>query len=106
MTIEQELGRISGQLDILMRASDKAEESRKKTHEEIETIRLNQERTNNRLKIVEDSISKNAPTIEEFITIKHKVVGAGAMGKWLWVAGSFLLGAAFAIRTNIESLLK
>ena len=36
----------------------------------------------NRLKNVEDSLAKNEPTIEEFITIKHKVVGAGIFGKW------------------------
>lgn len=37
-----------------------------------------------RLKRVEESITKSEPTIEEFITIKHKVAGAGIFGKWVW----------------------
>ncbi|AWY08127.1 hypothetical protein HOT48_gp112 [Klebsiella phage ZCKP1] len=42
-----------------------------------------------RLKRVEESITKSEPTIEEFITIKHKVAGAGIFGKWAWaVAGA------------------
>lgn len=35
-----------------------------------------------RLKRVEESITKSEPAIEEFITIKHKVAGAGIFGEW------------------------
>lgn len=43
----------------------------------------------NRLNSVEDILAKSEPTIEEFITIKHKVAGAGIFGKWAWaVAGA------------------
>ena len=44
-----------------------------------------------RVSNVENSISKNAPSLEELVAIKHKVIGAGVAGKWLWVAlGSVL----------------
>lgn len=42
-----------------------------------------------RLKRVEESIAKSEHAIEQFITIKHKVDGAGIFGKLVWaVAGA------------------
>ena len=43
---------------------------------------LSLQKMEGRLKNVEDSFAKSEPTIEEFITIKHKVAGAGVFGKW------------------------
>ncbi|UZV39859.1 putative tail-length tape measure protein [Xanthomonas virus PB119] len=34
---------------------------------------------------VETSLTTQKPVIDDFITIKHKVVGAGQFGKWVWV---------------------
>lgn len=46
---------------------------------------------------VRSSLTTQKPVIDEFITIKHKVVGAGQFGKWAWVVGaslvSFLIGS-------------
>lgn len=53
------------------------EESIKKLSESMGDI-------STRLKWVEESITKSEHTIEEFITIKHKVAGAGIFGKWVW----------------------
>lgn len=44
-----------------------------------------------RVKRLEDSMNANAPTIQEFVTIKHKVQGAGKLGTFLWAAGAVLL---------------
>lgn len=55
----------------------------------------------NRLKNVEDSLAKNEPIIEEFITIKHKVVGAGIFGKWVWAAAGAIIGILAATRREI-----
>jgi uncharacterized protein (DUF342 family) len=55
----------------------------------------------NRLKNVEDSLAKNEPTIEEFITIKHKVVGAGIFGKWVWAGAGAIIGVLAAARREI-----
>lgn len=45
----------------------------------------------NRLKNVEDSLARNEPTIEDFITIKYKVAGAGIFGKWVWAGVGAIL---------------
>lgn len=51
----------------------------------------------NRMGNVESSLLSNKPVIDEFITIKTKVVGAGQFGKYIWVGAasiiSFLIGA-------------
>ncbi|AWY03368.1 tail length tape-measure protein [Escherichia phage phi G17] len=54
-----------------------------------------------RLKRVEESITKSEPTIEEFITIKHKVVGAGIFGKWVWAGAGAIIGVLAAARREI-----
>lgn len=38
-----------------------------------------------RVQNVESSLTSQKPVIDDFITIKHKVVGAGQFGKWVWV---------------------
>ena len=55
----------------------------------------------NRLKRVEDSLAKSEPTIEEFITIKHKVAGAGIFGKWVWAGAGAIIGVLAAARREI-----
>ena len=57
-----------------------------------------------RVRNVEASLAKNAPTIDEFITIKHKVVGAGALGKWLWGVGALLIGWVFGAKDIIARI--
>lgn len=51
----------------------------------------------NRMANVELSLTTSKPVIDEFITIKTKVVGAGQFGKWVWIFAasfvSFLIGA-------------
>lgn len=44
-----------------------------------------------RITSLEHSMTANAPTIQEFVTIKHKVQGAGKMGTVLWACGAALL---------------
>lgn len=44
-----------------------------------------------RISRLEDSMNANAPTIQEFVTIKHKVQGAGKFGTLLWAGGAALL---------------
>lgn len=50
---------------------------------------------------VEASLAKNAPTIEEFMTIKHKIIGAGMAGRWMWVTFGTLLGLVISAREHI-----
>lgn len=74
---------------------------REKLEETLAELRDSINDIGNRLKNVEDSLAKNEPTIEEFITIKHKVVGAGIFGKWVWAAAGAILSLLVAARKEI-----
>lgn len=73
---------------------EKMEESIKKLSESMGDL-------STRLKRVEESITKSEPTIEEFITIKHKVTGAGIFGKWVWAGAGAIIGVLAAARREI-----
>lgn len=54
-----------------------------------------------RVQNVENGLSKAAPTIEEFLTIKHRIIGAGMAGRWMWVTFGTLLGLVISAREHI-----
>lgn len=54
-----------------------------------------------RMGALESQMASAQPTIQEFITIKHKVVGAGQIGKWIWVAVAAVLGVIAGSREAI-----
>ncbi len=76
-------------------------QDREKLEETLVELRDSINDIGNRLKNVEDSLAKNEPTIEEFITIKHKVVGAGIFGKWVWAGAGAIIGVLAAARREI-----
>lgn len=76
-------------------------QDREKLEETLAELRDSINDMGNRLKNVEDSLAKNEPTIEEFITIKHKVVGAGIFGKWVWAGAGAIIGVLAAARREI-----
>lgn len=78
-------------------------QDREKLEETLVELRDSINDIGNRLKNVEDSLAKNEPTIEEFITIKHKVVGAGIFGKWVWAGAGAIIGVLAATRREIFS---
>lgn len=76
-------------------------QDREKLEETLVELRDSINDIGNRLKNVEDSLAKNEPTIEEFIAIKHKVVGAGIFGKWVWAGAGAIIGVLAAARREI-----
>lgn len=76
------------------REREKMEESIKQLSESINDLSA-------RVQRVEESITKSEPTIEEFITIKHKVVGAGIFGKWVWLGAGAVIGLVASARREI-----
>lgn len=76
-------------------------QDREKLEETLGELRDSINDIGNRLKNVEDSLAKNEPTIEEFITIKHKVVGAGIFGKWVWAGAGAIISVLAAARQEI-----
>lgn len=104
-TIDQKLGRLEGTQAMILRELKAATESRKEQYALMEAIQKASYSMVTRMDLVEASLVKFEPTIEEFISMKHKVIGAGRLGKWLWIAGAFILTAAFKFRVEMFTWL-
>lgn len=103
-----QLARMEERLLYIAREQDEAKRSRKATYEKMEEQSQTLILMDGRMQKVEESLKTQAPTIEEFITIKHKVQGAGAAGKWIWGAAGSLLGMVgliAAAKTGLITLL-
>ena len=95
------LVRLEERLKTLFENQTRERQDREKLEETLAELRDSINDIGNRLKNVEDSLAKNEPTIEEFITIKHKVVGAGIFGKWVWAGAGAIIGVLAAARREI-----
>lgn len=95
------LARLEERLKTLFENHEKENRSREQLAKSLYDLRDSVQKMDGRLKNVEDSLAKNEPTIEEFITIKHKVVGAGIFGKWVWAAAGAIIGILAAARREI-----
>lgn len=101
--IEVMLARLDERFRTLFENQKSEREYRANLEKSISDLRNSVADMGNRLKNVEDSLAKNEPTIEEFITIKHKVVGAGIFGKWVWTGAGIIIGVLAATRREIFS---
>lgn len=104
-SLEVQLGRMIGQQDMILRELGHAAEGRKAQYTAIEEVKGSVLLLNSRMETVEGSLTKFTPTIEEFISIKQKVVGAGKLGKFLWAAGAIILALAAKFHGEILSWL-
>lgn len=100
-SVEVQLARVDEQLKAVLAELKDSKDSRGKQAEVIDNLRIAVSDIQTRVGNVETKLASAQPTIEEFITIKHKVVGAGQLGRWIWLIGAFLLGATAASRTVI-----
>lgn len=99
--IETQLARMDERMKMIMAGLEQDRTSRKEQYEHAEQTRLTLQDISNRLGVVEKGLAENAPTIEEFITIKHKVAGAGVAGRWAWVAITAVISLLFTLRKEI-----
>lgn len=84
--VEVRVARLEEKMQFLVDESKEAKIARKAQYEVLETLGRSMQSMATEVTDVKTKLAGQAPTIEEFITIKHKVVGAGKLGKWVWVA--------------------
>ena len=87
------VARMEERLDRLLGDASDAKAWRERQNIQMDEVK-------NRLYIVETQLASAAPTLAEFVVIKHKINGAGTLGKWLWATGGFLIGAIAIAKTN------
>ena len=103
---EVQMARLEERLKVILARLDEARSDQQTQQNQMGLITQTLQNMANRVENVESSLATAKPTIEEFITIKHRVVGAGMMGKWVWAIAGGLLGMLFSARVQIMELLK
>ncbi len=99
--VEAQIARMDERLNTIMNELVQARDGRKHQYEKLEDMGRSLLKLNSRVESVENSLARASPTIDEFITIKHKVVGAGIAGKWLWMFIGATVGILASSRTYI-----
>lgn len=104
MTMEPtdiQLARLDERMKMLLDRMEENHESHVKTRAWMGQVDRTLHDIGSRVGNVESSLAKSAPTIEEFMAIKHKVIGAGIAGRWLWLGLGTLLGIVISTREYI-----
>jgi len=104
-SVEVQLARQDERWKLIERELSEAKVARKGQYEQMEALQTTVQLLSAKVSAVETSLAKANPTIEEFITIKHKVSGAGAAGRYIWAAGAALLTFMATSRENIKAFL-
>jgi hypothetical protein len=102
---EVQIARLEERLKTIMNRLEEAREEQESQREWRGIVNLQLTAIGSRVENVESSLAKASPTIDEFITIKHKVVGAGLMGKWVWGGLGILIGFIYSARESILSMV-
>lgn len=90
-TNEVKIARMEERLESVLRELQQARDGRKQQYEALESISRALLSIENRVEAVEQSLARASPTIDEFLVIKHKVVGAGLFGKWIYAGAATLI---------------
>ena len=83
---ERALGRLEGKVDHLIRQQDNAEASRRRTHEQLDTLNRKQEVTQRDLTDVKDRLVAVEAPVAEFSRWKER-----------WIGAVMLVGIAFTV---------
>ena len=100
-SVEVLLARMDERLKNLSLIQTNESQGRARLETTLDRLQETCNQMDSRLQQVEQSLARSAPTIEEFITIKHKVVGAGIAGKWIWLAGGAILTLLITFRAEL-----
>lgn len=105
-SIEIRHARMEERLKMLITALEDDRDHRENQKEALRNIQISLVSIEGRVEKVEESLAKASPTIEEFVSIKHKVIGAGIMGKWVWGALGAVIGILYSARESIIATLQ
>lgn len=102
-SLDVQMARIQEQLKYIVSGMDSAKKTREISDSGLNRLSDAVMRLEHRMAAVEKQLSDTAPTIEEFVTIKHQVRGAGHLGKWAWALGGGTIALLYSARETLRS---
>ena len=101
--VEIQMARLQEQLKSVIHTLAEDREDRKERDKQITKIVVTTDNLDRRLEIVEKQLASSAPTIEEFMLIKQRAIGAGLLGKYAWLLAGVTITALYACREAIKN---
>lgn len=102
-SVDVQMARLQEQLKSVITSLAEDRRDRKNRDGQINKIETNTDNLDRRLEVVEHQLAVNAPTINEFMIVKQRVIGAGKLGKWAWMLGGATITAIYTSREAIRS---
>lgn len=102
-SVEVQLARLEERLKTIFEMLERERDNKTAIYDELKSLGKGMTSIEGRVENVEGKLTQQAPTIEEFITIKHKVVGAGIAGKWTWAIAGGLISFLWSAKKEIAA---
>lgn len=102
---EVQLARLEERLKTLLNQMEFHSSSAQKTDARIDQMNHLLVLVGNRVEKVESSLALASPTIQEFVVFKHKVLGAGLFGKYIYLLAGALVALVYSMRAEIIAWL-
>lgn len=100
-SLEVQLARLDERNKMILMSMEnnqrETKESREQMKEAFESLRA----IDSRLERLEGSFATSQPTLDEFRRVKHTLIGAGFLGRWVWVVLTGTLGLLYTMREHI-----
>lgn len=103
--LEVQIARMQERMIHFIDGFDEHKQTTKDMEQEVLKISVWCRAQDRRMDALEQQFADASPTISEFITLKQQAIGAGRLGKALWVTGGVLIGAAYYMREKLLSLI-
>lgn len=100
-SIEVQVARLDERNKMILLRAESSQQESKELREQLKQVCDSLHGIDARLERLENSFATTKPTIDEFRGIKAKVLGAGILGRWVWVALTAILGFLFTIREHV-----
>jgi len=102
---EVKLARLEERMSSLLVVMEVLNSSNQKQLAKLDEMNISILTLNNRVEKVENNLALASPTLQEFIATKNKVMGAGTLGKYVWMAIGVILSIVISFKETLHSLV-
>lgn len=100
-SIEVRIARLELTIDHMKQGLDEDRQARKEDYLHLRNLTNSVLEMGAQMKQVHATLASNAPTIAEFVEVKHQVQGAGKLGRWIYAAAGVAIGALVTFKEAI-----
>lgn len=102
---DMQIGRIAGQLEMIVKDMETAVISRREMHNEMKDQSLKLNTISGTMETLSSRVAALEPGVKDYVTMRTKAEGAGFLGKALWLTGGFLIVAAAWLVSNLNWMI-